>query len=184
MPDKDLINQIENPDLRIIAQILQKQTQILQEHSQKLDKLDKLDEIIREVRDIKSLMESELWHRELHLVRSSKVRPKGEIITVIKPDLVSSREKQADVVYIYKDKDGEVVARIVEAKGVVSGDVEEMKRDLQEKFENTKRKVVDKSGYKISRYEYYVAVPKYVDVPEVEGVKVVKVNPEVEDEDA
>ena len=148
-PDKDLINQIQNPDLRIIAQILL---------------------------DIRDLMESEVWHRELHLVGSSKVKPRN-VKVVLKPDL-ESRKKYADAVYIYEDKDGKVVARIVEAKSSPRIDPDALKR----KYENT-QEYVERAGYKVDRYEWVLSIPKHLEVPPLKGILVVK-NPKVEDADA
>ena len=163
-PDLDeatekLLNQIENPDLKILALILLK----------KLNKLDELSEIRR-------LLQSELWHRELHLISNSAVKPKG-LKAVLKPDLDTS-QKYADVVYIYEEN-GQTVARIVETKGLVSKDSEE---DIREKFRNTVE-YIKGLGFEVDRYELYLVIPKrleeYITVPDIEGVEVVKVNPEV-----
>ncbi len=154
-----LIDRIENPDLRIIAQILLT--------------------IGRDIAEIKGLMRSELWHRELHLISNSAVKPKG-LRAVLKPDLDTS-QKYADVVYIYEEN-GQTVARIVEAKGLVFEGGEE---DIREKFRNTVE-YIKGLGFEVDRYELYLVIPKrleeYITVPDIEGVKVVKVNPEGADE--
>ncbi len=165
---KELIDKIQNPDLKIIAYILLYQ-------NEKLDDISKdIAEIKEDIAGIKDLMESEVWNRELHLVGSSKVKPKN-IKVILKPDL-ESRRKYADAVYIYEDK-GELVARIVEAKSSPKIDPEV----LREKFKNTEE-YVKEAGYDVNRFEWILSVPEVVNVPSLEGIKVIK-NPEVMDED-
>ncbi len=72
---EDPIEQIRDPDLRIIAQLLQEQTRILQERTQILQehsrKLDKLDEIIAELDNIRTalgLIRTEMG--EYHLLKT------------------------------------------------------------------------------------------------------------------
>ncbi len=167
-PEKDLqeqVQNIQNPDLRIIAQLLLNQDR----------KLDKLDDIANTLEDIKDLMESEVWNREKYLIAGRRVKPKN-LKVVLKPDL-DNRRKYADVVYIY-EKDGEEIARIVEAKSSPKiGDP----KALKEKFRNTEE-YVKRAGFKVDRYEWVLSVPEHIQVPEIEGVEVVK-NPEVLDED-
>jgi len=164
-PDKDLINQIQNPDLRIIALIL-------------TNKLDDINQGVRGIKglmeDVKGLMESEMWHRELRLISSGRVKPKT-LKAILKPDL-DNRDKYADVVYIYEEG-GKTIARIVEAKGGLRINP----TSLKEKYENTER-YVNGTCYKVDKYEWYLVVPKhleeYITIPAVENVIVVKVNPE------
>ena len=186
-PDKDLINQIQNPDLKIIAQILlaigkdiaEMRTDIAEMKTDISEMRTDIAEMKTDIADIKGLMGSELWHRELHLISSSKVKPKG-LKAVLKPDLDTS-QKYADVVYIYEEN-GQTVARIVEAKGLISEGDEE---DIREKFQNTVKHIKD-LGFNVDRYELYLVIPKrleeYITIPTIENVRVVKVNPEDENE--
>ncbi len=179
-PDKDLINQIQNPDLKIIAQILLAIGKDISEMKTDIAEMrTDIAEMKTDIADIKGLMGSELWHRELHLISNSKVKPKG-FKAVLKPDLDTS-QKYADVVYIYEEN-GQTVARIVEAKGLVSEGGEE---DIREKFRNTV-KYIKGLGFNVDRYELYLVIPKrleeYITTPTIENVRVVKVNPEDENE--